>query len=72
MHTKGHLTLGRKEQWLVREVHVLNAKQGLSPLPQLLTATHILSNRALHNLKGPGQEACKMQTLQDPSPNPKG
>lgn len=70
MHTNGHLTLGRKEKWLVREVHTLNAKQGLSPLPRLLTATHILSNRALHNLKGPEQEAYKIQTPQDPNPKP--
>lgn len=69
MHTKGHLILGRKEQrQLVREVHTL--KQGLGPLLQLLPAMYILSSRALHSLKGPGQKAYKMRTLEDSSPNP--
>lgn len=68
MHTKDHLILVRKEQRLAREVHTL--KQDRSPLLQLLPATYILSSRALHNLKGPGQEAYKMQTLEDSNPNP--
>lgn len=50
------------------ESHTAKAKQGLIPLPRMLPGRHMLSGRDLHNLRGPGQDASEMETLEEPQP----